>query len=513
MNIQKITQNFTTHFPGDISRNLYSRQTPGYLYCLVEPADFTCVSLILFNNDLAAEIGLGDYKDADLPFLAAQNLPENIKTYATAYAGHQFGNWAGQLGDGRVLFAGEITNNLDKTHEIQWKGAGATPYSRFADGRAVLRSSLREYLMSESLHFLGVPTSRSLSLCLTGEEITRDIAYNGNPKKEKGAVITRIAPSFLRFGHFELLSARKELTSLQKLADYSINQNFSEIKSTGKKRYQDWFEAVLKKTADLVVDWYRIGFVHGVLNTDNMSVIGITLDYGPFSMLDAFDLNFTPNTTDLPGKRYAFGKQAEVALWNLSQFANAVFPLIEDAQFFEEQLQNFGNYFWQKHDEMLCRKFGFDELKDSDVAFFQNWQQLMTELQIDYTLFFTQLENYDEQCDIKSQFEHCLYSKFIDESAEKLQDFLHQYQKRLTENAISKEKSLKLMKRSNPKFILRNYLLYECIQEVNDGKTELLHQLLHALQHPYENLYPKFATKRPSKYDDQFGCSMLSCSS
>ncbi|WP_267403329.1 MULTISPECIES: protein adenylyltransferase SelO family protein [unclassified Chryseobacterium] len=513
MKIENIQQPFIKIFPGDFSGNTLQRNTPKVLFSTVSPVGFDQPKLIAFNEKLSEEIGLGQFEEKDLDFLVGNNLPENIKTYATAYAGHQFGNWAGQLGDGRAILAGEITNNLGQKNEIQWKGAGATPYSRHADGRAVLRSSVREYLMSEAMFHLGIPTTRGLSLSFTGENVIRDIMYSGDPKAEKGAVVVRTAESFLRFGHFELMSAQRELNTLMDLVDFTIENYFKEITSEGTQKYKDFFSDICKRTADLMVEWYRVGFVHGVMNTDNMSILGLTIDYGPYSMMDEYDLNFTPNTTDLPGRRYAFGKQGQIAQWNLWQLANALHPIIKDEQFLEKTLNDFGDYFWKAHDQMLCKKFGFDTLLKDDEDFFTNWQGLMQELQLDYTLFFTQLERFDHTADLKSQFENVSYLLLDEEKLSKLDHFLTAYQKRLEKNAISKEESLELMKETNPKFILRNYLLFECIEEITIGKTELLEKLTKALENPYQEIYPEFSKKRPSKYDDVSGCSMLSCSS
>ncbi|MNU12521.1 hypothetical protein D3C71_05450 [compost metagenome] len=513
MNIDKITQPFTKIFPGDFSGNTIQRNTPKVLFSTVEPVGFENPELIIFNEKLSEEIGLGKFNEDDLNFLAATHLPENIKTYATAYAGHQFGNWAGQLGDGRAILAGEITNEAGEKNEIQWKGAGATPYSRHADGRAVLRSSVREYLMSEAMHHLGIRTTRALSLCFTGEEVVRDMMYSGNPQKEKGAVVLRTAESFLRFGHFELISAQKEIKTLIELTDFTIKNYFKSITSQGEQKYKDFFSEVCTKTADLMVEWFRVGFVHGVMNTDNMSILGLTIDYGPYSMMDEYDLNFTPNTTDLPGRRYAFGKQGQISQWNLWQLANALFPLIKDEIFLEETLNSYGNYFWEAHDKMLCRKFGFDEFKKEDEEFFINWQGLMQELQFDYTLFFNLLEKLDSISDIKTDFQMISYGFLDDAKIKKLDDFLQNYSFRLKTNTISKEESLDLMKKANPKFLLRNYLLFECIEEINNGKTEILQKLTKALENPYEEIFPEFSVKRPVGYDDISGCSMLSCSS
>ena len=514
MNLDKITQPFIHTFPGDFSENPMQRQTPKVLFSTIKPVGFPNAELVLLNEKLSEEIGLGNIENEnDIQFLFGNHIPQNIKTYATAYAGHQFGNWAGQLGDGRAINIGEIQNNSGQKTDLQWKGAGATPYSRHADGRAVLRSSLREYLMSEAIHHLKIPTTRALSLALTGENIVRDIMYNGNPAEEKGAVIIRTAESFLRFGHFELLSAQKETETLQKLTDFTIHNYFPEIKSKGNQKYKDFFEKIAERTADLMVDWFRIGFVHGVVNTDNMSVLGLTIDYGPFSMMDEYDLNFTPNTTDLPNRRYAFGKQGQISQWNLWQLGNALFPLIKDEKFLEQVLNDYSSIFWEKHDKMLAEKFGFNEILEGDETFFINWQHLMHDLHFDYTLFFTELEKWNEESKTSDFFNKVSYSTLTSENENKFVEFIKNYQNRLLKNTISREESLVLMKENNPKFILRNYLLFECIEELEHNKTELLEKIIKALENPYQEIFPEFSQKRPDKFDGTIGCSMLSCSS
>lgn len=513
MNFNKINSDFTKVFHGDFSENLLQRQTSGFLFAKVKPEQFSTIKVISFNESLSQEIGLGNLDtDKDINFLGAQDLDQSIVTYATAYAGHQFGNWAGQLGDGRAILAGEITNDNNQSFELQWKGAGATPYSRFADGRAVLRSSVREYLMSEAMYYLRVPTTRALSLVETGELVTRDMAYNGNPQQEKGAVVLRAAESFLRFGHFELLASRNEIDTLQQLSDYAIQRYFPEVNYQSEAKYLQWFEAICNRTATMIIDWYRVGFVHGVMNTDNMSILGLTIDYGPYSMLDAYDLDFTPNTTDLPGKRYAFGKQAQISHWNLIQLANALMPLIKDEKALQQVLEDYSKNFWTLHDEMLCKKFGFGTLNDGDEKFFTDWQQMMQDLGLDYTLFFTALEQWRDDSDINS-FERACYSPFSEEIKTRLSVFLTAYNSRLNENSITKEESLQLMSDNNPKFILRNYLLYEAIQDLENNDSTKFNELWLALQKPYETLYPKLGEKKPNLYDNVLGCSQLSCSS
>ena len=511
MNLNNITQNFTQKFPGDFSENTMQRQTPEVLFCFIKPAEFDNTKLIDFNENLSVEIGLGALEN-DKDFLVAQNLPSNVRTYATAYAGHQFGNWAGQLGDGRAIYAGEIINENHQT-EIQWKGAGATPYSRHADGRAVLRSSIREYLMSEAMFHLGIPTTRALSITKTGEDVVRDMQYSGNPQKEQGAVVVRTAESFLRFGHFELLSARNQTDLLKQLADYTIENFYPEVNSEkNHNKYLDWFQAVCDRTLKMIIDWYRVGFVHGVMNTDNMSILGLTIDYGPFSMMDGYDLEFTPNTTDLPGKRYAFGKQGQISHWNLATLANAIFPLVNDADALEKILDNYGKKFWTDHDKMLANKFGLDEVLPEDERFFTDWQQLMQDLNLDYTLFFQSLEK--PVLDIKiDDFSNSFYRKLSESELSRLSNFIEKYQARKLKNKISELESLELMSKTNPKFILRNYLLFEAIQDAEQDNYERFFELKEALENPYENRFPQFNQKRPSKYDNQTGCSQLSCSS
>lgn len=514
MNLGAITQRYLDLFPGDFTGNPAQRQTPNYFFAITEIYGFKKANLLHFNEKLAQEIGLGEIESQqDKDFLNATQLPESMKTFSTAYAGHQFGQWAGQLGDGRAIYAGEILNSNGKFTEIQWKGAGATPYSRHADGRAVLRSSIREYLMSEALFHLGVPTTRALSLSLTGEKVARDVMYNGNVDFEQGAVVIRTSETFLRFGHFELLAARNELDTLQKLADFTIENYFTEIDKNSTEKYLDFFKKVGEKTADMIVEWLRVGFTHGVMNTDNMSIIGNTIDYGPFSFLDEYNLNFTSNTTDLPGRRYAFGKQAHIAHWNLIQLANALFPLIKDEAALEKILIDYSEMFWKKHDEMMAKKFGFEKLERYDADFFTSWQKLMEEISTDYTLFFNQLESIEEGTNIIEHFRKSFYQNLNKEQETLVIEFVENYQQRLSNNQISIEESKKLMQKANPKFILRNYMLYDCIAEMEEGKTELFDKLWNALQNPYEEIYPEFSVKRPEKYEGVVGCSSLSCSS
>lgn len=267
------------------------------------------------------------------------------------------------------------------------KGAGPTAYSRRADGRAVLRSSVREYLMSEAMHYLGVPTTRALALITTGDKVARDMFYDGRAADEPGAIVMRAAPSFLRFGNFEMLASRNEIDNLTQLVDWTIEHFYPHIE--GEDKVLRWFGEVVERTATMIVEWLRVGFVHGVMNTDNMSVLGLTIDYGPYSFLDNYDPDFTPNTTDLPGKRYAFGQQANIAYWNLSRLANALVPLISDADKLERQLKTYEEVYWRKYYAMMANKLGLDGIKDDDdIALVAKFENVLTAIQPDMTIFY-----------------------------------------------------------------------------------------------------------------------------
>ena len=279
-----------------------------------------------------------------------------------AYGGHQFGNWAGQLGDGRAINLGEVIGRDGQHWALQLKGAGATPYSRTADGLAVLRSSIREFLCSEAMHHLGVPTTRALSLIQTGEQVMRDMMYDGNAEFEPGAVVCRVSPSFVRFGNFQLFAARDELDELRALTNFVIQQHFphllGDLELESPELVAAFFDAVCQRTVRMVVEWMRVGFVHGVMNTDNMSILGLTIDYGPYGWLDDYDPDWTPNTTDAQHRRYRYGQQANVALWNCYQLANALYPLVNNSQPLEASLEAFQASYQSEWHSMMASKLG-----------------------------------------------------------------------------------------------------------------------------------------------------------
>lgn len=506
------SQPWLKEFPADFTYILTQRQTPDVLSCTVHPEKFEHSEKIWINQELWNFLGLDKRTELNDSFLSAQDLPKDITTYATAYAGHQFGNWAGQLGDGRAIYAGEVTAEDGFGYELQWKGVGATPYSRFADGRAVLRSSIRECLMSEAMFHLDIPTTRCLSLALTGEEVLRDLMYDGHPAYEKGAAVIRVAPSFLRIGHFELLSARKQFDTLKKLARFTLKNYYPEIPDEDHpETYLNLFRAVALANLDMLIGWYRVGFTHGVLNTDNTSALGLTIDYGPYGMLEEFNLNFTPNTTDLPGRRYAFGQQGKIMQWNLVQLANALLPLIGKGSGLEKVLDDFGKEFWRRFDQMMCEKLGWGETQTGDDALIEQMQQIMTDNQLDFTLFFKELETFIRTGAFSV--ENISYLRPPEINRTQIDFFLKRYQERLEKNPQSKEEKLLVMQNNNPWFILRNYQLFECSQALEQGDRTLFDKLLIALQRPYDKPEAQLIQKRPPQYDERPGCSMLSCSS
>jgi serine/tyrosine/threonine adenylyltransferase len=515
LHAQTYQNEFVNFFQGDKTGEVTPRQTPDAFYSLVKPTPVKEPRLIAWSEALADELALYYPDQKDIEILAGNRIVPGMQPYAACYGGHQFGHWAGQLGDGRAITLGELVTPLGDKWELQLKGAGLTPYSRRADGRAVLRSSVREYLMSEAMHYLGVPTTRALSLVSTGELVLRDMFYNGNPAYEPGAIVMRVSPSFLRFGNFEIFTSRKETDNLQKLVHWTIDRYFPHIQ--GEDKIIRWFREVVDRTAHLVVEWSRVGFVHGVMNTDNMSILGLTIDYGPYSFVDNFDLDFTPNTTDLPGRRYAFGKQASIAYWNLGCLAGALVPLFKEVKLLQDALDAFQEIYWQKFYVMMGKKLGFSKVSQQDTKLIHEFEQTLHALQPDMTIFYQLL--IDLPMDLQSQKEVADYflPSFYEEpesgEVERLFALIQTYNSRIKQNDISPNAAKGLMRANNPRFVLRNYLLHQVIEGLEKGSADLFNELEKAIQDPYAQNHKKFFQKRPDWATSKAGCSMLSCSS
>lgn len=507
---------FVDNFPGDHSGDLRPRQTPEALYSLAAPSAVKEPGLLSWSEELAQELGIiKPNSKEEIDILGGNLVTNSMKPYAACYAGHQFGNWAGQLGDGRAITLGELRSASGSKFELQLKGAGPTAYSRRADGRAVLRSSVREYLMSEAMFHLHVPTTRALSLVRTGENVMRDMFYDGNPQFEPGAIVARVAPSFLRFGNFELLAAREEVENLRRLTNWTINQYYPHI--TGTDKIVQFYAEILARSIDMVVDWLRVGFVHGVMNTDNMSALGLSIDYGPYSFVDNYDLNFTPNTTDLPGKRYAFGKQPAIVKWNLGCLGGALAPLFEDTAALVKVLDGFDDLYWSRYFSMMGKKLGLDALRTDDFQLVRQFEKMLSLLSPDMTIFYRQLseldptEISDEQ--LLKHFETSFYAAPSTEQFDSFRDAILSYVDRVKSNKIERSIAVNIMKQNNPKFILRNYLLHQSIEEMQSGNDDLFRKLEKAMKSPYDDDNNEFYSLRPEWAGNKAGCSMLSCSS
>lgn len=526
---------FTASLPADPSVVNQPRQVMAASYSRVSPTPVSSPTLVSYSRDMANELGLSQQCCESTDFLQTfsgnQPLPE-MDTYAMCYGGHQFGSWAGQLGDGRAINLGEVLGRNDKRWALQLKGAGPTPYSRSADGLAVMRSSLREYLCSEAMHHLGVPTTRALSLIDTGERVLRDMFYDGRSEYEAGAVVCRVSPSFVRFGHFQIHAARGEVDILQRLVEHTIRTDFPEFVPGSGEISADtvlaWFEEVARLTAQMIVEWMRVGFVHGVMNTDNMSILGLTIDYGPYGWLDNYDRDWTPNTTDAQGRRYRYGAQPGIASWNLAQLANALYPvtgLNDDVKPLQDALDEFGRVFTTEWHGTMCKKLGIERFDaSSDAKLFEDLADLMEQLEADMTLFYRNLANITEAA-LTSVTENRLPEILVQTlyradsltslDRQDLVRWLSRYGERLAENNCSEAERQRVMNCANPKYVPRNYLAQLAIDAIAEGDFNVLEDLLEVLRSPYDEQPGKedYARLRPDWARHRAGCSMLSCSS
>lgn len=517
---------FTKDLPADSLVTNQRRQVYEACYSRVSPTPVSNPKLIAWSEELATELELDRQtvlSDRFREVVSGNELLKGMDPYAMCYGGHQFGNWAGQLGDGRAINLGEVKTSQNNHYTLQLKGAGPTPYSRTADGLAVLRSSVREFLCSEAMHHLGIPTTRALSLTLTGEQVLRDMFYDGHPAKEPGAVVCRVAPSFLRLGSYEIFTSRGDINTLKTLVDYTIRHHFSHITSTGKDAYIEFFSEVCERTADMIIHWQRVGFVHGVMNTDNLSVLGLTIDYGPYGWLEDFNNNWTPNTTDAQHKRYSYGNQAKIGQWNLVRFANALYPLIEESKPLEDALHGYGTYFDQGYNQMMANKLGLTSLKTADdEKFLGDLESLLEATETDMTLFYRSLNmpGLYESDSLEFDFTVMSGSLYSPDTCkadyrQHLHRWLNSFRDRANNDSLSAEKRSTLMNNTNPLYVLRNYLAQLAIDDATNGDYSRIEQQLDILRTPYQKQENKqqFAEKRPEWARERAGCSMLSCSS
>jgi len=494
---------FVAKLPADPVLVNRPRQVWNACYTRVEPTPVAAPRLLAWSEEAGDMLGIRRPPADD--GLAAEVLGGNrvlpgMQPYAARYGGHQFGQWAGQLGDGRAITLGELVATDGTRQELQLKGAGRTPYSRTADGRAVLRSSLREFACSEAMHHLGVPTTRALSLVGTGESVIRDMFYDGNPRPEQGAVVCRVAPSFLRFGNFQIHAAHREHEALRVLMDYVLEAFFPEQKNP-----EDVFREICRRTGELMADWMRLGFVHGVMNTDNLSILGLTVDYGPYGWLEGYDLAWTPNTTDAEGRRYCYGNQPHVAQWNLARLAEALLPLAPDKDRLDEGLALYADTFSAAWRRALAQKLGvaaLDQPGDDDLV--EELFQLLAAAETDFTIFFRNLA-----VPTVESLRPAYYT--ADVPADLLRSWLKKY-----ENRTRKEANREIrMNAVNPKYIFRNYLAQQAIDALERGDASVLERLMAVLKKPYDEQPGNrdLAARRPEWARHKAGCSALSCSS
>jgi len=522
----KFDNRFVRELPADPDSSNVVRQVSRACYSRVQPTQVAAPQLVAYATEVAALLDLAPAACQSEEFaqlFAGNRLLPGMDPYACCYGGHQFGNWAGQLGDGRAINLGEIVNQRGQRWALQLKGAGLTPYSRRGDGLAVLRSSVREFLCSEAMHHLGVPTTRALSLVLTGEQVLRDMFYDGHPKQEPGAVVCRVAPSFTRFGSFEIFSSRNDMESLRQLVDYTLRTDFPHLGAPSPAVYLQWFEEVCRRTAAMIVDWMRVGFVHGVMNTDNMSILGLTIDYGPYGWLEDYDPDWTPNTTDAAGGRYRFGNQPQIALWNLAQLANALYPLIELVEPLEAALQLYGDCYQQGWQAMMAQKLGLKSFESAtDLPLTTELDKILQLVETDMTIFFRKLADLGPAAD---QDDDSLLARLIDayyrpedltaQNRRLIGDWLRAYLQRVAQDGIDPAERRQRMNAVNPKYVLRNYLAQLAIDKAETGDHSLVNELLQVMRQPYMDQPGKeaFAEKRPEWARHRAGCSMLSCSS
>lgn len=532
---------FVSQLPADPELSNTCRSVEHAAYSYVPPTPTKFSKIICCNNELAYTLGFSNVALQSTEFselISGNNLPSKMQPYAMNYGGHQFGQWAGQLGDGRAINLGQylLPSNGTETKEyatLQLKGAGQTPYSRRADGMAVLRSSIREYLCSEAMYHLGIPTTRALSLTLTGEEVVRDKLYDGRAAYEPCAIVARVSPSFLRFGSIQLPSSRGDLGLLKQTIEYSITHDYPAlIPESGvidKSVYLQWFTEICERTAHLIVEWMRVGFVHGVLNTDNMSLIGETIDFGPYGWIDNFDLNWTPNTSDAAEKRYRFGQQGYIGQWNLFQLGNAIYPLIEEAEPLQALLNDYNHVYQKKWLTMMQAKLGLEAkredstMDETDLLLCKELEKVMSLVNTDMTLFYRHLATFSQQTDITdhtvllSHFTTCFYQleEITPEYLEQLAKWLGKYKTRLSKQKNTDEQRKDAMNKVNPCYILRNFQVQEAIELAEQGDYSRVLTLAELLKTPYQEQqqYQQFSVKRPNWATNKFGCSALSCSS
>ncbi|MGB2089050.1 MAG: protein adenylyltransferase SelO [Candidatus Poseidoniaceae archaeon] len=500
----KWSRRFLEGTPGDKEVGGQPRQVPHACWSRVEPTHVPEPILRLWSKEMAEMLNV---KQDSADILGGNRLVSGMDPYSQRYGGHQFGNWANQLGDGRAITLGEVDTGTEIL-ELQLKGPGITPYSRFADGKAVLRSSIREFLCSEAMHHLGIPTTRALSLVTTGEEVIRDVLYNGNPAPESGAIVCRVAPSFLRFGSFQIHSMNGDKETLRTLVDYTVQHHFPDHSVSSDDGLVNWLKQIAEETAYMISEWMRVGFVHGVMNTDNMSIHGLTIDYGPYGWIEDFNPNWTPNTTDARTGRYRFGHQAQIGAWNFARFLESISPLMDEPERLYESLEAYYNAYEEANNAMWCKKLGLGVFQESDEELIKELTANLQLVETDMTIFF-RLISAIETPDIE-----LLSFAFYDQEtipADEWNQWLIKWWER-----TNGEPNREVMLASNPKYVLRNWMAQRAIDSADKEDYSVAETLYELLKNPYDEQVEhegEWFQKRPEWARNRVGCSMLSCSS
>lgn len=448
---------------------------PPAFYTYLQPTPLPDPYLVAASEDAAGLIGLTPSQLAQAPLLdifTGNSVAPGSQPLAAVYSGHQFGVWAGQLGDGRAILLGNVPGSDGQQQELQLKGAGKTPYSRMGDGRAVLRSSIREFLCSEAMAGLGIPTTRAL--CVTGSD-----APVWRETEETAAVVTRMAPSFIRFGSFEHWAAQDNIPMLQMLAD-SVIRDFYPALLEEEDCYAALLREVTLRTARLIAHWQAAGFMHGVMNTDNMSILGLTLDYGPFGFMDGFNTKHICNHSDNAG-RYAYDMQPRIGLWNCYALAEALLPLIDSEEEAQDALSAYQPAFEQALHTLYKAKLGLVTDEEHDAQLVGQLLTLMQASQTDYAILFRKLSDVSRTGD---QQETTLRDMFIDR--EGFDQWVQLYRARLQREPRDDAARKQAMNKTNPKYILRNYLAQEAIEQAQQGDFTLTHTLHALLRRPFD---------------------------
>ena len=460
-------------------------------YDMTDPTPLDDPYLISFNPNAAKLIDLDSSSGDDPRFVELLNgtfIPKDVRPFSMCYAGHQFGHYVPRLGDGRAINLGSING-----WHLQTKGSGETRYSRTSDGRAAVPSSIREYLMSEAMYHLGIPTTRALGIIGSQTKILRN-------QIERGAIIMRMSPSWVRFGTFEYFYYFKEYDKLKSLTDYVIAESYPHLQND-EDRYFKFFCEVLERTAKLIAQWQGLGFCHGVMNTDNMSIAGLTIDYGPYAMLDDYDYGFVCNKTDRIG-RYSYGEQPNISYWNLTMLSKALSPII-DKERMQKKLDDYGNFIYpDAYIDIMCQKLGLALRLDKDIELITELVGALQDAYVDYTLFFRTLSHYDGE-------RMPLYDIAMNPVV--IHNWLDLYDARLSKETRTQPDRQKKMLKTNPKYVLKNYMLQDAITLAESGDFSKVKTLLHIASHPFDELpeFEYFANETPEEHKN----ICLSCSS